>query len=125
MPPVDLAVRLGAGLLDECLEFLAGRCRPNTVLAAAYDLKVFFTAVGKPPRRVCPVDVLAFMTASGPRARRAAAGVPVSAAAAACRPYRRSPQRPSGPVPGHPAKPTHPRPLPARKQILVNRNLVS
>ena len=58
----DLVVRLGVGLLDEYLEFLAGRCRPNTVLANAYDLKVFFTAVGKPPRRVRPVDVLAFMT---------------------------------------------------------------
>ena len=48
----DLVVRLGVGLLDEYLEFLAGRCRPNTVLAVAYDLKVFFTVVGKPPRRV-------------------------------------------------------------------------
>ena len=35
----DLVVRLGVG-------FLAGRCRPNTVLAVAYDLKVFFTVVG-------------------------------------------------------------------------------
>jgi Phage integrase, N-terminal SAM-like domain len=59
----DLVVRLGVGLLDEYLEFLAGRCRPNTVLAVAYDLKVFFTVAGKPPRRVRPVDVLAFMTA--------------------------------------------------------------
>src|SRR4249920_3107738 len=59
----DLVVRLGVRLLDEYLEFLAGRCRPNTVLAVAYDLKVFFTVVGKPPRRVRPVDVLAFMTA--------------------------------------------------------------
>ena len=56
-------VRLGVPLLDEYLEFLAGRCRPNTVLAVAYDLKVFFTVVAKPPRRVRPVDVLAFMTA--------------------------------------------------------------
>src|SRR5258706_9139520 len=31
------------------LEFLGGRCRPNTVLAAAYDLKVFFTVVAMPP----------------------------------------------------------------------------
>jgi site-specific recombinase XerD len=54
---------LGVWLLDECLEFLAGRCRPNTVLAVAYDLKVFFTVVRKPPRQVRPVDVLAFMTA--------------------------------------------------------------
>jgi site-specific recombinase XerD len=29
----------------------------------AYDLKVFFTVVGKPPRRVRPADVMAFMTA--------------------------------------------------------------
>jgi hypothetical protein len=58
-----LVVRLGVPLLDEYLEFLAGRCRPNTVLAVAYDLKVFFTLVAKPPRRVRPVDVLAFMTA--------------------------------------------------------------
>ena len=39
----DLVVRLGVSLLDEYLEFLAGRCRPNTVLAVAYDLKVFLT----------------------------------------------------------------------------------
>src|SRR5437868_12249227 len=62
-PAGELAVRLGVRLLDEYLEFLAGRCRPNTVLAVAYDLKVFFTVVGKPPRRVRPADVLAFMTA--------------------------------------------------------------
>ena len=59
----ELVVWLGVPLLDEYLEFLAGRCRPNTVLAVAYDLKVFFTVVAKPPRRVRPVDVLAFMTA--------------------------------------------------------------
>src|SRR6266702_5369959 len=58
-----LVVRLGVPLLDEYLEFLAGRCRPNTVLAVAYDLKVFFTVVAKPPRRVRPADVLGFMTA--------------------------------------------------------------
>ena len=50
----ECVVRLGVRLLDEYLEFLAGRCRPNTVLAVAYDLKVFFTAVAKSPRRVCP-----------------------------------------------------------------------
>ena len=37
----ELVVRLGVRLLDEYLEFLSGRCRPNTVLAVAYDLKVF------------------------------------------------------------------------------------
>jgi hypothetical protein len=40
--------RLGVALLDEYLEFLGGRCRPNTVLAVAYDLKVFFTVVPEP-----------------------------------------------------------------------------
>jgi hypothetical protein len=39
-------------LADVYLEFLGGRCRPNTVLAAAYDLKVFFTVVAKPPDQV-------------------------------------------------------------------------
>lgn len=43
-------------MLDEYLDFLAGRCRPNTVLVA-FDLKVFFTVVGKSRsgsgRRMC------------------------------------------------------------------------
>jgi hypothetical protein len=59
----EVVVRLGVPLLDEYLEFLAGRCPPNTVLAVAYDLKVFFTVAKKAPRRVRPVDVLAFTTA--------------------------------------------------------------
>ena len=37
----ELVVRLGVPLLDKYLEFVGGRCRPNTVLAVAYDLKVF------------------------------------------------------------------------------------
>src|SRR5262245_16515961 len=55
--------RLGVAVLDDYLRFLAGRCRPNTVLAAAYDLKVFFTVVGKAPQDVQPGDVLGFVTA--------------------------------------------------------------
>ncbi len=58
-----LDVRVGVPLADVYLEFLAGRCRPNTVLAAAYDLKVFFSVVGKSPEEVRPADVLAFVTA--------------------------------------------------------------
>ena len=57
------AVRVGLPLADVYLEFLAGRCRPNTVLAAAYDLKVFFSVVGKSPEEVRAADVLAFITA--------------------------------------------------------------
>jgi integrase/recombinase XerD len=45
-------VRLGVPQLDAYLEFLAARSRPNTVLAVAYDLRVFFAVVGKPPARV-------------------------------------------------------------------------
>jgi len=37
----ELVVRPGVRLLDEYQEFLPGRCRPNTVLAVAYDLKAF------------------------------------------------------------------------------------
>jgi integrase/recombinase XerD len=48
------AVGVGVPLADVYLEFLGGRCRPNTVLAAAYDLKVLFTVVGKPPDQVLP-----------------------------------------------------------------------
>src|SRR5215472_3717027 len=58
-----LVVGVGVPLADVYLEFLGGRCRPNTVLAAACDLKVFFTVVGKPPGQVRPADVLAFITA--------------------------------------------------------------
>jgi len=53
----------GVELADEYLEFMAGRCRPNTVLAAGYDLTVFFRVVGKPPPEVRPADVLAFIAA--------------------------------------------------------------
>jgi hypothetical protein len=59
----ELPVLLGVPPLDEYLRSVAGRCRPNTVLAAAYDLRVFFTVVGKDPERVGPADVLAFVTA--------------------------------------------------------------
>jgi hypothetical protein len=58
-----LVVRVGVPLADVYLEFLGGRCRPDTVLAAAYDLKVFFTVVARPPDQVRPGDVLAFITA--------------------------------------------------------------
>ena len=62
-PSGEPVVRLGVALLDDYLEFLAGRCRPNTVLAAAYDLRVFFAVVAKAPSEVCAADVLGFITA--------------------------------------------------------------
>lgn len=62
-PSGEVVVRLGVPLVDDYLEFLEGRCRPNTVLAAAYDLKLFFTVVAKDPPAVVPADVLGFITA--------------------------------------------------------------
>jgi integrase/recombinase XerD len=58
-----VVVRVGVPLADAYLEFLGGRCRPNTVRAAAYDLTVFFAAVAKSADQVGPADVLAFITA--------------------------------------------------------------
>ena len=40
-----------------------GRAKPDAVPAAASDLKVLFTVVGKPPEQVRAADVLAFITA--------------------------------------------------------------
>ena len=62
-PSGEPVVRLGLPLVDDYLEFLEGRCRPNTVLAAAYDLRVFFGVVAKPPADVASADVLGFITA--------------------------------------------------------------
>ena len=55
--------RLGHGLIDDYLEVVAARARPNTVLATAFDLKVFFTQVAKVPQEVTGADVLSFIAA--------------------------------------------------------------
>jgi len=55
-------VRLGHPLLDDYLRFVAARCRPNSVLAAGYDLKVFFAFVGKEPVDVTTADMFEFIT---------------------------------------------------------------
>lgn len=54
---------MGHPAVDEFLEFVAGRARPNTVRAYAHDLKVFFEVVDKEPAEVTPADVMAFVTA--------------------------------------------------------------
>lgn len=54
---------LGDPLVDEYLVFTAARARPNTLVAQAFDLKVFFTVVAKPPRAVTSADVLDFIEA--------------------------------------------------------------
>jgi integrase/recombinase XerD len=67
----DLVVSPDVPLLDGYLEFRSVRARPNTVLAAAYDLKIFFGLVGKPPHEVTSADVLGFARPSIPAAGRA------------------------------------------------------
>ena len=52
---------LGDPLVDEYLRFTAARVRANTLTAQVFDLKVFFTEVGKPPRQVGVQDVLGFI----------------------------------------------------------------
>ena len=81
-PAGELVVRVGVPLLDDYLDFLAGRTRPNTVLAAGYDVLVFFRFIAKEPAEVTSADVLAFITSQrsggGGRSLRAvhdAAGV--------------------------------------------------
>ncbi len=55
--------QVGHPAVDEFLEFVAGRARPNTVRAYAHDVKVFFEVVDKEPAEVTPADVMAFVTA--------------------------------------------------------------
>jgi integrase/recombinase XerD len=54
-------VHLGHPLLDSFLDFVAGRARWNTVLATAFDLKVFFSIIDTDPAEVTTADVLAFI----------------------------------------------------------------
>ncbi len=66
--PEPQTLRLGHPLLDDYLAFVGARARRNTWLAVAFDLKVFFSVVGKPPAEVRAPDVLAFLTSQrGPR----------------------------------------------------------
>jgi len=53
--------RLGDRLVDRYLDFVAGRCRPNTLRAVAFDLKAFFTVAGKDPVEVTAADVFDFL----------------------------------------------------------------
>ncbi|MPZ54844.1 MAG: hypothetical protein GEU79_19320 [Acidimicrobiia bacterium] len=66
-------VQLGHPLLDAYLRLVAARARPNTLLAQAYDLKVFFSVVRKDPTEVESGDVLSFIASQ--REPRAATNV--------------------------------------------------
>src|SRR6266516_2847136 len=52
---------LGHRLVDRYLGFVAGRCRPNTLRAVAFDLKAFFTVAAKDPAEVTTVEVFDFL----------------------------------------------------------------
>src|SRR3954471_14435416 len=56
-------IRVGHPLLDAYVELVTARARWNTVLATAFDLKVFFSIVEKDPVDVEPADVLGFINA--------------------------------------------------------------
>ena len=57
----DARFVLGDPLVDRYLEFVAGRSRPNTLLAVAFDLKTFFTVIAKDPVEVVAADVFEFL----------------------------------------------------------------
>jgi site-specific recombinase XerD len=56
-------ISLGHPIIDEYLELVRARARRNTLLAAAYDLRVFFSVVDKDPLDVKAADVMAFIKA--------------------------------------------------------------
>jgi hypothetical protein len=49
-PSGERRYSLGHRIVNLYLEFVAGRVRPNTLRAVAFDLKTFFTVVVKDPR---------------------------------------------------------------------------
>jgi integrase/recombinase XerD len=57
----EVRYSLGHRLVDRYLEFVAGRCRPNTLRAVAFDLKAFFAVVAKDPAEVTAADVFGFL----------------------------------------------------------------
>lgn len=63
-PAGEVRYALGDPFVDRYLEFVAGRCRPNTLTATAFDLKTFFEVVRRDPLMVSPADVFEFLAAS-------------------------------------------------------------
>jgi integrase/recombinase XerD len=56
-----IRLRLGVELVDEYLDFLKCRCRPNTWLNYAHDLKAFFNIVDKPVTNISTQDIFYFI----------------------------------------------------------------
>jgi site-specific recombinase XerD len=57
----ELRYSLGNPVVDGYLEFVAGRSRPATLRAVAFDLKAFFAVVDKDPTEVDAADVFEFL----------------------------------------------------------------
>jgi integrase/recombinase XerD len=58
----EVRYSLGDRLVDWYLVFVAGRARPNTLRAVAFDLKAFFTVpAGKDPVEIAAADVFEFL----------------------------------------------------------------
>lgn len=69
------SLQLGLPVVDDYLAFVGARARPNTWLAVAYDLLIFFTVVRKEPAAVTTADIFSFLQAQraprrGPRVIR-------------------------------------------------------
>ena len=60
-PSGETRFALGEPLVDRYLAFVAGRARAETLRAAAFDLKSFFTVVTKAPVDVVAADVFEFL----------------------------------------------------------------
>jgi integrase/recombinase XerD len=63
LPSGEVRYALGDPFVDRYLEFVAGRCRPNTLTATAFDLKTFFRVVERDPLAVTSADVFEFLAA--------------------------------------------------------------
>ena len=55
--------RRGTRCVARYVEFVAGRCRPNTVIATMSDLRIVLRDVDKHPFDVTPADVFEFIAA--------------------------------------------------------------
>ena len=86
-PDGQVRASLGEPLIDDYLRFVATRSRPNTVLATAYDLKVFFSVVAKEPAQVTTTDVMEFLAVQR-QPRRGARVVRLEDGASRCRRVR-------------------------------------
>jgi integrase/recombinase XerD len=57
----EVRYALGDRFVDRYLEFVAGRSRPNTLRAVAFDLKTFFTVIPTDPAVITAADVFEFL----------------------------------------------------------------